>query len=71
VEFWPSRIAFMSLRYKEMTEFALNGFHFTLAVPFPTFVRDFPIKLVVNLPTCYLLLMVVINQNAHFQTKSV
>jgi len=61
----------MSLRYKEMTEFVLNGFHFTLAVPFPAFVHDFPIKLAVNLPTCYLLLIVVINQNAHFQTKSV
>ena len=39
-----------------MTEFAPNGFHFRLAVPFPGFVRDFPNKMGINMP--YLLLTV-------------
>lgn len=54
-----------------MSEFALNGFHFRLALPFAAFVRDFPVKLAVNMPICYLLLIVLINQNANFETKSV
>ena len=70
---WPdSRIIFMSFRHRKWP--SLDRVEFSslwLRLSRRRFVRDFPIKLAANLSICYLLLTVVINQNANFETKSV